>query len=57
LYFKLAKRRCVLLMENYRPEIEAVAASLLSAGTLSGETVRAMVFASLDARRGRQMGW
>ncbi len=57
LYLKLAKRRCVLLVEHYRLEIEAVAAGLLSAGTLSGETVQAMVFASLDARRGRLMRW
>ena len=57
LYFALAKRRCKLLVEHYRPEIEAVAAALLSRDTLSETDVREIVAASTLARRAGLRSW
>jgi ATP-dependent Zn protease len=50
LYFALAKRRCTLLVEFYRSEIEALAAALLARHTLSGTDVRKIVTASMRER-------
>lgn len=57
LYFALARRRCTVLVEHYRPEIEAVAAALLSRNTLSAEEVQQTSAATLTARRGRLLSW
>jgi ATP-dependent Zn protease len=57
LYVALAKRRCTLLVDHYRPEIEAVATTLLDRSTMSGEEVRQVVMASLTARRGGLWSW
>jgi len=48
----LAKRRCVLLVEYYRPEIEAIARALLAKRTLNGRAVHKIFEASLTRRRG-----
>jgi hypothetical protein len=50
--YKLAKRRAVVLVEYYWPEIEAVASALLKSKTLSGEEVERIVHELLDARNG-----
>ena len=57
LYFALAKRRCKLMVEHYRPEIQAVAVALLSRNTLLREDVRQIVMTSLKARCGGLWSW
>lgn len=53
----IARRRAVVLVEYYWPEIEAVATALLESKTLTGEDVSRIVPASLLARRGRLLSW
>jgi hypothetical protein len=48
----LARRRCVLLVEHYRPEIEAIAKALLAKRTLNGRAIHKIFTASLTKRRG-----
>jgi hypothetical protein len=50
LLFKLAKRRCTVLVEHYRPEIKAIARALAVKKTLSGDVARATFFDSLNKR-------
>jgi hypothetical protein len=52
LLLKYARRRCVLLVENYWPEITAVAQLLLEQRTLTGEQVKEAFRASLNGREG-----
>jgi len=51
----LAERRCVLLVEYYRPEIEAIAKALLAKDTLNGMAVHKIFTTSLTKRRGMLM--
>ena len=51
----LAERRCVLLVEYYRPEIEAIAKALLAKHTLNGMAVHKIFTTSLTKRRGMLM--
>lgn len=53
----IARRRAVVLVEYYWPEIEAVATALLESKTLTGEDVSRIVRESLLARRGRLLSW
>jgi ATP-dependent Zn protease len=48
----LAKRRCALLVEHYRPEIEAIAKVLLAKRTLNGRAIHKIFVTSLTKRRG-----
>jgi ATP-dependent Zn protease len=57
LYFKLAKRRCTVLVEHYAPEIEALAAALLARETLTGDEAVEVFRESLLGRRGRRLQW
>jgi len=57
LLFKLARRRCQVLVEYYWPEIGAVASLLLEKRTGSGKQVRATFLRSLNARRGRLVSY
>jgi hypothetical protein len=57
LMFKLAKRRAVLAVEHYWPEIEAVAKALLKSRTLTGEQVQRIVSDSQMARRSGGPRW
>lgn len=57
LYFKLAERRCTVLVEHYAPEIEALAAELVVRETLTGEEAREVFRKSLSARRAGLMNW
>ncbi len=52
-----ARRRAVVLVEHYRPEIEAVARALLISNELSGEAVRRTVNDSIVSRRAQLLGW
>jgi hypothetical protein len=56
LYFQLASRRCVLLVDHYAPEIEAVASALLVRPTLSGEDTCAGYLEIRYAPAGRRFG-
>jgi hypothetical protein len=51
----LAKRRCALLVEHYRPEITAIARVLAAKKTLSGDAARKIFSASLAKRKARWM--
>ena len=51
----LAERRCVLLVEYYRPEIEAIAKALLAKDTLNGRAIHKIFTASLARRGGMLM--
>lgn len=55
LMFDLTQRRCALLVEYYRPEIEAVAQALLDHDTRSGEDVRRIVFDESLVERGAML--
>jgi hypothetical protein len=55
LFSALAKRRCVLLVEHYRPEIAGIARVLEVKKMLSGNTAREIFFASLRKRKGSLM--
>lgn len=55
LLLALAERRCVLLVEHYRPEIEAIAKALLAKHTLNGRAIHKIFTASLTKRRGMLM--
>jgi hypothetical protein len=55
LFSALAKRRCVLLVEHYRPEIAGIARVLEVKKMLSGNTAREIFFASLMKRKGSLM--
>jgi hypothetical protein len=57
LYFALAKRRCVLLVAQYAPEIEAVAAALRARQTLCGEDVREIFATSIRSRKASLLSW
>jgi hypothetical protein len=57
LLFALARRRCEILVDHYRPEIEAVAAALLDRDILAGSEVDQLIRASLDARRPDRLTW
>jgi len=52
LFSALAKRRCVLLVEHYRPEIAAIARVLEVKKTLSGDAARKIFLSSLRKRKG-----
>lgn len=54
LLIALAKRRCALLVEHYRPEIEAIARALEGKRTLSGAAILKVFNSSLVKRRARQ---
>jgi hypothetical protein len=53
----LARRRCEILVDHYRPEIEAVAAALLDRDLLVGSEVDRLIRASLDARQPARLAW
>ena len=55
LFSALAKRRCALLVEHYRPEIAAIARVLEVKKMLSGNAAREIFFASLRKRKGGLM--
>jgi len=55
LLLALAERRCVLLVEHYRPEIEAIAKALLAKDTLNGRAIHKIFTASLAKRGGMLM--
>jgi hypothetical protein len=55
LFSALAKRRCVLLVEHYRPEIAAIARVLEVEKMLSGNAARQIFFASFRKRKGGLM--
>lgn len=55
LFSALAKRRCVLLVEHYRPEIAAIARVLEVKKTLSGNAARKIFLSSLRKRKGSLM--
>jgi hypothetical protein len=55
LFSALAKRRCVLLVEHYRPEIAAIAGVLEVKKMLSGNAARKIFFSSLRKRKGSLM--
>jgi ATP-dependent Zn protease len=57
LYYKLAVQRCKVLVEHYAPEIEALAAELLSRETLTGDETRELFCKSLNARRAGWWEW
>jgi hypothetical protein len=57
LLYSYARRRCVLLVEHYWPEICTLATVLLAEKKLSGEQARRIWADSLKARRGRLMSW
>jgi hypothetical protein len=57
LYFKLAKRRCAVLVEHYSPEIEALAAQLEVRKTLRAEEAIEIFFQCLRARRAGLLSW
>jgi hypothetical protein len=52
LLFSLAKRRCALLVEHYRPEIQALAATLEAKLVLSAQDARGVFSRSLAGRGG-----
>jgi hypothetical protein len=55
LFSALAKRRCVLLVEHYRPEIAAIAGVLEVKKMLAGNAARKVFFSSLRKRKGSLM--
>lgn len=55
LFSALAKRRCVLLVEHYRPEIAAIARVLEVKEKLSGKAARKIFLSSLRKRKGGLM--
>lgn len=55
LFSALAKRRCVLLVEHYRPEVAAIARVLEVKKTFSGNAARKLFFSSLRKRKGSLM--
>jgi hypothetical protein len=55
LFSALAKRRCALLVEHYRPEIAAIARVLEVKKMLSGNAARKIFFSSLRKRKGSLM--
>lgn len=57
LLFALAKRRCSILVEHYRPEIAAISTALHAYKTLSGEAARKVFMESIVKRDGRLLAF
>jgi hypothetical protein len=55
--FALAKRRCIVLVEHYWPEIERVARALIESRSLTGEQAGQIVRQSVSDRRATLMTW
>jgi hypothetical protein len=55
--FAVAKRRCIVLVEYYWPEIEQVAKALIESRTVSGEQVEKIAKQSLRDRGARLVTW
>jgi hypothetical protein len=57
LYFKLARRRCEVFVDHYRPEIEAIAVELISRKKITGDEARKVFSDTLLGRHARRLRW
>jgi hypothetical protein len=57
LLFSLAKRRCALLVDHYKPEIQALAGALEAELILSAKAARKVFMRSLTRRAGRLLSF